>query len=526
MLNEEFVTLFYDFVKNNPIIFATIATTFITSLSNTLISNIINLASLIFIWLYSFVVTLFYTISFKIKRKFKLNYNSVVINSIKITSGTTWEPKFPDGMVCDKAMPILWYMNKNCDMTVQQIFDIDPQNSSWSNRKKDNMYVPLQIQTSFMNKIIPQTQQYNTKKSDFYENMHQTEKENILNSTVNYLQLSNNSIKITDNICLDIEQDITYIKFILKSKKPVKFIKEFIEKIEKDYKDFLINNNEFRNKVFVYIGLNKGKPEYCEYEIDKSQTFENIFTNNKNRLEQLLQQFGKLDFYKERGIKRKISAIFYGESGTGKTATCVAIANKLDRCIILVPIGRIKTNLEVEKILYSNEVNQYIISNENKIFLFDELDSAKNIKDWKKITTVPEKPEEKGDTFVIVEAKDNKPDATSELDDPFNIGHFATIIDGPMNQENMIILATANNLSIFDESLCRDGRFTKIEFLRMGRHEIADMINKYFISALTLSEIEEIRDDKKLTNQTIKQICLECLQNNLTVYETINKINN
>jgi ATP-dependent 26S proteasome regulatory subunit len=94
-----------------------------------------------------------------------------------------------------------------------------------------------------------------------------------------------------------------------------------------------------------------------------------------------------------------------------------------------------------------------------------------------------------------------------------------------MDQDGMIIIACANNISHLDPALLRDGRFEVVKFEYMGRNEICEMIKKYYDCKLTDEQHLRIRDDKLIQNLRLKNTCVYKLKDDISVDDLIDFIN-
>lgn len=320
------------------------------------------------------------------------------------------------------------------------------------------------------------------------------------------------------------------VDILFMSKRKMSYIKSYLEDIKKQYDEYVIRTELYKNKIFIY----DGKDRYSVYEFDKLQTFDNLFFAQKNEIIKSINKLDNIKYFSDRGIKRKLSYLFMGSPGSGKTCCVNAIANYTGRSIIYIPISRISTNEQIEKILYSNKYNEYTIPNDKKIFLFDEIDSpckidmTKNYDKDSDSDTDVDKPApvvnvimNKNDTPSIVQ---NTPTKNTN-NDKFNIGMFLQMLDGIYNQDGMIIIATANSIVNIDKAVFRDGRMMKMNFTNMGRNEIVQMIEKYYVTTLNSDQINKINDTKYAQNLTIKKTCLDAIDNNYSVNDIIDTIN-
>lgn len=123
---------------------------------------------------------------------------------------------------------------------------------------------------------------------------------------------------------------------------------------------------------------------YSSFDLDQSQSFDNLFSEVKSKIIDEINNLNDVDFFKENGIKRKISHLYVGPPGSGKTCFATAIAKMTKRSIVYIPISRIKNNSELQNIIYKRETNGVKYEMNELIFLADELDSFENNQKLKK----------------------------------------------------------------------------------------------------------------------------------------------
>lgn len=306
-----------------------------------------------------------------------------------------------------------------------------------------------------------------------------------------------------------------------------KYIIDIFHKYEKYMRALENKTNRYYGRMFlmnVRSNTNKNTITYTEYKYDKTQTFDDLFFEGKENLIAQLDRLDDVEYFHKRGLKRKIALLICGPPGSGKTCVANAIANHRKLAIINAPINRIKTNNDVEQILYSNSYNNETITNKEKITLFDEIDSFTKISMKKQEINFAQEAEiKKGMNHQSLHLKmisgDNDKDENDdknnniefpdELTDPFNVGSFLSLLDGVNDQDGMCVVATANNIELLDPAIYRDGRLKLIELKYVGRNEIQQMIERYHAIILSESQIARIRDDKIIQNLTIKNLCID-----------------
>jgi hypothetical protein len=352
--------------------------------------------------------------------------------------------------------------------------------------------------------------------------------------------------------------DCVNIDMVMITNKGTTFLQQYIENIYSEYDNYMKNSGSYIGKMFTYVSMSGMKPTYIENNLDRNQKFDNLFFSQKQTVINMVDKLKDIGYFKRTGIKRKISLLFNGKSGSGKTCCVNAIANYTNRAIIYVPISRITKNMEIERILYSRKYNDHVIPNDKKIILFDEIDTFTNIsmkKNNRKKKYVDKNNDnddyDNGSKIIDIECKidtlanamasvkpniniinkkddcviDSKRDNVEN--DAFNIGVFLNLLDGINDQDGMIIIATSNECERLDEALTRDGRMKLIEFENMSRKEIGEMIEKYTDTVLLAYQKNMIRDDKTIQNLTLKYACLNAIDDGCNpddIIEIINKL--
>lgn len=329
-----------------------------------------------------------------------------------------------------------------------------------------------------------------------------------------------------------IDENFNVICFFKTQKDPSVLLK-FMEKIEKDYVTDNNNNKEFLTKVFTLDTDKKGEVVYTEDIYDTSNSFDNLFFDEK---ENVLNELKILDC-NEPGIKNKASLLLCGKSGSGKTAIVLAIARLLNRCIISIPPSKLNTSV-LHQVIYSNKYNKHIIQNNQKIIFFDELDSVNKI--MKKMNNINSDDIQKYDAMkkngssggngvnVLVNSNDKEGNPLPPNTAPqevFDVGFLLSLLDGPYDQNGVVFCATANDVSMLDNGLYRNGRFTIFNMDYNDNKNIAKMIEHYYKVKLDEMTIESIRNDKALSNSLLKNMCIKAKITEKSIDELISMIN-
>ena len=416
---------------------------------------------------------------------------------------------------------LLWYFKKNNIMISKKyMFSMNTTSLNDDSSIKDFgglLPIPLKFEQKFIDVVSKDNEKNKetVKISDVIVNDESTSFEYLENDICCNMTKRNSTLNFSTNTA-------TYL--ILKSKN-IQHIESYIMNIAKEYQKYLDSiNNIFHGRIlFLKAPLlnqtNDTEMSYSEYNYDKTQIFDNLFFEGKNKIMAELDNLNNPEYFHKRGLKRKIALLIYGAPGSGKTCLVNAIANYSKRLIICAPISRINTNASIEKILYSDHYNS-----DDKIILFDEIDSFnnKNMTKYSKLNN-PTHIEKK--TFADSSTDDNK--NNEQINDPFDIGIFLSLLDGIHDQDDMIIIATANNISNIDPALFRNGRLKLIDLTYVGREEIKQMIELYCEVEITEEQLLKIRNDRIIQNLTIKNVCINSINNmdDFDVNSVINEIN-
>lgn len=95
-------------------------------------------------------------------------------------------------------------------------------------------------------------------------------------------------------------------------------------------------NNINTNERYIYEFISKDKLS-IKGTVNKRKTFDNLYFDQKDQLIKLLDKFKSGTLYpKTLSLDNKLGLVFHGPPGTAKTGTCSAIANYLDRHILLL----------------------------------------------------------------------------------------------------------------------------------------------------------------------------------------------
>ena len=270
----------------------------------------------------------------------------------------------------------------------------------------------------------------------------------------------------------------------------IKMIEQFLSKCLDEYEQSILDST--RNKLyhFIYQGYDtdRDKTEYSVQILsDKNtetntnfETFDTMVGDNKVILINDLDRLHDLEYYKEKGLRRKKGYLFYGPPGCGKTSHVMAMANYDQRHVLEIPLSRVKTAQQFENILNLKEINGIPICKDHLIYLFDEIDiSLQSMEEKKKIST-----------------KDKALDKFVGNVDTINLDTLLSRLDGIGSYQGMVIVATTNRKNNLPPALCRHGRLTPMLFDLLEKEKIEEMIETYYKVNLTKSQRALIKGKK------------------------------
>jgi len=134
-------------------------------------------------------------------------------------------------------------------------------------------------------------------------------------------------------------------------------------------------------------------------------------------------------------------------------------------------------------------------------------------------------------TIVINNGNDKKDNNDTQIIkndtiDEFNVGILLSMLDGNIDQNELVIIATTNDISKLDPAIYRDGRLKLIKIDYVGKIEIVQMIEHYYDIKLTDNQKELICDNKTVPSLTVKNVCLQFVNDDsFDINILIDKIN-
>lgn len=269
---------------------------------------------------------------------------------------------------------------------------------------------------------------------------------------------------------------------------------KWVENKTKDYRDY-IKKKTYDKQIILDVSYDS-KENYIETEHEiwsSNVTFDNRFFDNKEMILSKIDFFLKnRDWYVKKGIPYTLGFLLYGKPGCGKTSFIKALLNYTKRHCINVKLTDDFDLDSLKEIIQKEKIEDYIIPNNNRILVFEDIDCmgqmVKKRKDNDDLETksVPMEDEEmlledlsekeKKHIKKVLAAK-NKEKSSGKN----NLSYFLNILDGLVEGDGRIIIMTTNKPDSLDPALIRPGRIDeKIEFKELSHIDIINILVNFY----------------------------------------------
>jgi hypothetical protein len=256
---------------------------------------------------------------------------------------------------------------------------------------------------------------------------------------------------------------------------------DYVNKLTKKYETYLEQNNEGKLYHFIFMGYESDEPKFItELIYDQgpimNETFDNIVTEHNDMFISDLERLHDADHYRKFGLKRKLSYIFHGKPGTGKTSTAIAMAIKDRRHIISIRVNPGMKSNEFTTIMALREINNISFARFNRMILIEEIDYAlANL-------GINNKESIKSDQIIILKESgdDSMMNTLRRDDDKLSYDTLLTEFDGIRSYDRDIFIVTTNHIENLNPALYRERRLTPIKFRNKKNDEILVHVKKYF----------------------------------------------
>lgn len=363
-------------------------------------------------------------------------------------------------------------------------------------------------------KFVEQLSDFNW---DKYDNRVETEKLYIVQQ-LNKFKITNDIFgkMIKENIETSRRNDLVeyndYYNLILYSKKKsVNDLIDWVDKIIIDYKKYM-KLKTLDTQLLLSVSYKE------ELNIEQS-SFESTATFKNSYLPKYDEIMNKIDFflnnkkwYDMKGIPYNLGIILYGEPGCGKTRFIKQLMNYTKRHGIDIKLNNKFCFNTLKNIIHNeNIIDEFIIPQEKRIIIFEDIDAMCNIlKDRDLIKS------EKDKCKNVEENNNNNKNNELKLDildsdnknklNNNNLSFFLNIIDGINECSGRIIVMTTNKIDYLDKAIIRPGRIDiRINFSKYEIKDVCGIINQFWDTKFNINDIKP-EVNKKYTSAEIINI--------------------
>ena len=251
-----------------------------------------------------------------------------------------------------------------------------------------------------------------------------------------------------------------------------------------------------------------GAATYKRYRLAASKTFDSLFFPEKDELLSLLDAFhAGTGRFAVKGSPKKLGVLLHGPPGTGKTSLIKALAARLDRSIVSIPLGRIKTNQELFDAVFDMKYGvadadvPVRLTFKQTVFVLEDVDAASSVV-LKRSSSTPEPVapapapaiEKDGDPIkALLECLFNGDDkaisgptmalgALKPTRDRLDLSGILNVLDGVVDTPDRILIMTTNHPERLDPALVRPGRVdVKLRLGYVQRTEARQMVEHYVL---------------------------------------------
>lgn len=343
--------------------------------------------------------------------------------------------------------------------------------------------------------------------------------------------LPNDYLKIYDNIWISLDNQMTdngkekemISTLKIKTNKSINEIYKFLDVIHDFYYNNIVDKKKSERAMYSYNG-----ELWDRYLLTKKRSFDSFFHPQKKEILKLIDHFkNKTGIYKYDAVTHSIGFLLYGPPGTGKTTFIKMLAAALERNPITLNFNTIKTNTQILNIFhgitfstqceYGNSC--YEIKNERKIIIMEDIDCISDI--VKKRSEEKEKKKEKekkisdeefeieDDVSISLSKKKSTVDFKRYEKDPLTLSGILNVLQGTIDNEDLIWIMTTNHPEKLDPALIRPGRIhmkIKLDYIQLP--EIIEMLQYYYPEESFDPALIQKKSD--ITPAEVETWCISC----------------
>ena len=223
----------------------------------------------------------------------------------------------------------------------------------------------------------------------------------------------------------------------------------------------------------------------------------------------------------ELGYPHKLGVLLYGQPGTGKSATILAIASYLQKDLYYVDLRTVKCNSDLKKIID----HILTVNLQGGVIVFEDIDANTDI-----VHSRVEETENLHSTINRFNSFKMEATTTSicgESDSALTLDFLLNILQGTLSRDDMVFVITTNYVEKLDAALIRDGRIdVKIEMKMCNTFQLQQMWKTIFKREIHFDIMNKFQE-YKFTPASILSRCAQFLTTinmNETDYQQIDYI--
>tara|TARA_B100001121_G_C18688109_1_gene621690 strand:+ start:766 stop:2205 length:1440 start_codon:yes stop_codon:yes gene_type:complete len=312
-----------------------------------------------------------------------------------------------------------------------------------------------------------------------------------------------------------VEYNDHYHLTLYSKNKSVNEIIEWVDEMIKDYKKYMKLKTLESQQLLSISYQDEINVEPSDFE--STANFQNSYLPNYDEIINKINFFlNNKDWYDRKGIPYNLGIILYGEPGCGKTRFIKQLMNHTGRHGIDIKLNNKFCFNTLKRIIHNENItDEFIIPQEKRIIIFEDIDAMCNILKDRDLIESEKKQASENTQNVTSEKKNNKntknndnnvildADIKNKLNNN-NLSFFLNIIDGLNECSGRIIVMTTNKIDYLDKAIIRPGRIDiKINFSKYNCKDVCGIINRFWGKKYTEDNIKEELNEKYTSAEII-----------------------